>query len=119
MKRFKRVINIAKDVLLVTAGVVINIFTVIIVALCVIAPPFIVTAVICYYFPFTREPIIFESIAIVMFVLWLAVIIYVFDPIFDRLEDKWFRESAKEIVAYKSKMWSAKLKNVVEDEVEE
>jgi glucan phosphoethanolaminetransferase (alkaline phosphatase superfamily) len=109
VERFKRVLNVVKDVLLVTTGIIINIFTIIIVAICVITPPFIAAAVICQIFPFIRNPIGFGFVALVMFILWLVVIVYVFLPIFERLEDRWFRESAPAIVEYKRMKWSAKL----------
>ena len=113
MRYLKQIMN----ALLIVALIIIKIFVVIAIAFCFIVPPFLATAVICYYLPFFRENIIFELTAIVMFTLWLVVIIYVFDPIFDRLEDKWFRESAKEIVAYRARKWKAKLGKV--DEVED
>jgi hypothetical protein len=99
------------DALLVVVLIIIRLLIVIAIAFCSIVPPFLATAVICYYFPFIREPIIFELTALVMFVAWLAVIVYVFLPIYDRLEDKCFKESAPAIVAYKRMKWSAKLEN--------
>jgi hypothetical protein len=109
MRCSNQIIEALIEVLLVVVIIIIKILAVIAIAFCFIVPPFLATAVICYYLPFIREPIIFELTALVMFVAWLVVIVYIFLPMYDRLEDKWFIDSAGAIVAYNRMKWSAKL----------
>jgi len=117
VKRLKKVLNLAKNVLNFTYAVFEFIITIIGFWILFTALPFTAYMIIRYAPPLLGNRVYNLVLAFAIDVVYLFVLGYIILPLYERKRIKDFEEMAGAIVAYKARKWKAKLGKV--DEVED